>query len=426
MTIHPMRPGDPPSPPVAPDRVADGVVEPAAADGAFLAAPPPRRIRRTRPRLVIAALAVALAAGAAGLHWMLPHRVARLVITPTDLTVGLEGPATLDALVRSSVGPRAQGTIATMRVDRGATVATGDVLATLVSEDLRREHDSAVAGEAAARSAVRLARADLDRSTAALTNARAGLERQTALHDRGIATEATRETALATFRQAEADEARSRAAIDQAEAQAAAATAEVAVRRVRLDDATLRAPIDGVVVSRNRWVGDGVGPGTEIVGLADPASIVFSVRLDESAIARIRPGQSAELHLARGDGAAIPARVVTVSRSVDTETREFTVDVKPARLPVNWAIGQRATATIAVATRANVLAVPTAAVDRRDGHPAVWIDNDGRATRRAVELGAIGGARVEVRRGLAAGDAVLLDPRGVFAGMRLAAPETTP
>lgn len=425
MTLRPMRRIEPTA---APKEAPAPSPEAPEATGSFVAAPPPRAARRGSRTLVALAVVAACAAGGAGgagVRWTRPHPAVRLTIVPVDLTVDLAGPATLDALVRSSVGPRAQGTIATMRVDRGDVVAKGDVVATLISDDLARELESAIAGEAAARAAVALARADLARSTAALANARTGLDRQTALNDRGIATEATRETALATFRQADADEARSRAAIDQAEAQAASASAEVALRRVRLDEATLRAPIGGVVVGRGRWVGDGVAPGTEIVGLADPASIVFTVRLDESAIARVHPGQPAELRLSRGDGAAIPARVARISRSVDTETREFTVDVKPARLPVNWAIGQRAVATIAVETLRRVLAVPSAAIERDAGTASVWVDRDGRAFRRVVDLGAIGGGAVEVRGGLAAGDVVLLDPRGVFPGMRLTGAETT-
>jgi len=381
---------------------------------------PPSRPKRGASRIVLVPLVAGLLALVwAGDRWLVPRAAARLVVMPGDLAIDLSGPATLDATRRSSIASRLTGVVATMAVDRDDVVTPGRVIATLDAEDLRRDLDSARATGRSAREAVAVARAEEARSEAALANALANLDRQDALFVKGVTTEAARDAASATHRQAVADLARAKAAVDQAIAQAAAADAAAEQRSVKLGEAIIRAPMDGVVVSRGRWIGDTVGPGTEIVEIVDPASIVFTARLDESAIARVAPGQTATIRPA--GGRVIAAEVWRVARRVDTETREFTVDLRPAALPPDWAIGRRAVATITVETRRDVLAVPIGAIDRRDGAPVVWVDVDGRAWRRAVEIGAIGGDRIEVVKGLAAGDVVLTEPRSLHPGLRVAA-----
>lgn len=354
----------------------------------------------------------------AGDRWLVPRAAARVVVMPSAFAVDLSGPATLDATRRSSIASRLTGVVATMTVDRNDVVTRGRVIATLDADDLQRDLESARATGRSAHAAVSVARAEQARSEAALANALANLDRQDALLLKGVATEATRDAAVSTHRQAAADLDRAKAAVGQAIAQAAAADAAAEQRTVKLDEAIIRAPIDGVVVSRSRWIGDTVGPGTEIMEIVDPASIVFTTRLDESAVARVAPGQPATVR--PNGGRAIAAQVLRIARQVDTETREFTVDLRPAVLPSDWALGRRAVATITVETKTDVLAVPIGAVDRRDGASVVWVDVDGRAERRAVEIGAIGGERIEVVKGLSPGDAVLTEPRSLYPGMRIA------
>lgn len=384
----------------------------------FVPRPPSRPNRGAARFLLLPLLAGLLALAWAGDRWLVPHAAARVVVRPGDFAVDLSGPATLDATRRSSIASRLTGVVATMEVDHNDVVTRGRVLATLDADDLKRDLEAARASGRSAHEAVAVARAEMARSQAALVNAIANLDRQDALLLKGVATEATRDTALSSHRQAAADFDRAKAAVDQAIAQAAAADAAAEQRKVKLDEAVIRAPMDGVVVSRSRWVGDTVGPGTELVEIVDPASIVFTTRLDESAVARVAPGQTATVR--PSGGPAIAAEVVRIARRVDTETREFTVDLRPAVPPPDWALGRRAVATITVERKSGVLAVPVGAIDRRDGVPIVWVDEGGRARRRAVEIGAVGGDRIEVVKGLTAGDAVLTEPRALHPGMRVA------
>ena len=114
------------------------------------------------------------------------------------------------------------------------------------------------------------------------------------------------------------------------------------------------------------------------------------------------------------------ATVLRIGRQVDTETREFSVDLHPEALPQNWALGQRAMTTIEIDTRKNVLAVPAGTIERRQGKPGVWIIDRGRAYWIAITLGESGGQFVEVTQGLEPGDIILNEPRDAYYGMRVA------
>ena len=388
-----------------------------------LEAPLPRP--RRRRGIWLAALAAAvLAIGFPGVRYLYPHAVEGEVLRPGMLDVALQGPGTLAALTEASVGSRIQARIDELAVDRNDVVARGETLARLAFDDLSGAFDAAKASAHAAERAVSAAQAERDRAVATLEKARATHERQVALLAKGVASEAGLEDALAARRQAEADLTRAGRAVEQAEAERDAATARIAVARAQLDDSVLRAPISGVVVSRTRHVGEMLSPGSELLHIVDPTSLVLTARLDESAIAAVLPGQAAQVTFSRAEN-AIPGHVLRLGREVDQETREFEIDIALDTLPSNWALGQRGMARIVIERRGPVLTVPASFLAWRDGHPGVWVASHARARWREVTLGAAGTQRVEIRRGLDAGQTILkpgeLYP---FMRVRLAGPAT--
>lgn len=67
-----------------------------------------------------------------------------------------------------------------------------------------------------------------------------------------------------------------------------------------------------------------------------------SAWVDETAIARVAPGQPARVVFRSEEGRSYPGVVARLGRETDRETREFLVDVRVTELPKNWTIGQRA------------------------------------------------------------------------------------
>jgi len=379
---------------------------------------PPPEPRRTRWFIVAALLASVTIVGVAfSVRYEWPRTAEQFVVVRGPLNVELRGPGTLDATRKATVSARVQGRITEIAVDRNDSIAKGDLIARIASDDLARQLDAAAAAHDAAMRTVLGADADKVRSEATLANAQASLQRKSTLLAQGWATQADYDAALAAQRQSEADLTHAAAAVAGAKAQENSAAATVQMNRAELEEAIVRAPFAGIVTSRDRNLGDFVTPGASIVQLVDPSSVVLTARFDESAVASVQPGQKVRLKFMAEPDRAIMGRVLRLSRNVDTETREFTVDVAPDALPTNWAIGQRGAAIITVATH-DALTVASRNIVRRGDNAGVWLVVDGRASWRPVQLGQAGQERVEVKGGITDDD-VVLSPDGVFAGMRV-------
>lgn len=378
----------------------------------------PRRANRT----LLAAFIIAVALGGAllGIRYFVPRTVDLVTLAPGFFQPELSGPGVLDATSLANVGASIQGAITRLSVERNDIVAKGDLVAEISALDLKAALDATLASSKAARKAVEAAKSDVVRVEAAVENARTNLARQSDLIRSGVTSRSTLESAETTARQAEADLAKARSAFLQAEAQAAAAEANVAASRAQIDKSVITAPIDGVIVARNLNLGDIASPTNAIVEIADPASIVLSARFDESVISSMTPGQTATIRFSGHDEARYAGKIIRISREVDQETREFTVDIAPARLPPNWALGQRGTAIVDLAASEGVIAVPVKSIARRAGNAGVWLARDGRASWQPVDLGRIGGTRVEILRGLAPGDRLVTRPAGVYSWMPVA------
>lgn len=158
---------------------------------------------------------------------------------------------------------------------------------------------------------------------------------------------------------------------------------------------------------RDRDPGDVVVPGSSILLLVALDEMWVSAWVDETRMARLRPGQPARVVFRSEPESSYPAQVVRVAHEVDRETRELVVDVRPRNLPDNWAVGQRAEVYIEIARDDGVLQLPTEWLLRRAGEPGVFVALDGRARWHDVRLGRQGRGAVEVLDGLRAGEIVV-------------------
>jgi HlyD family secretion protein len=374
--------------------------------------------------LVVGALAVT--AILLSTRYLVPKPAELMPVAPAFFQAKIKGPGTLDAINKANVSSSLQGVITALNVDRNDVLRKGDIIAEISADELKAQLSVSRASQEAARKVVEAAYADSRRAEATLANARSTLARQEELQSSGASSRSALESAQTAVQQGEADLSKAQSAIRQAEAQEAEAAATVEMNQAQLDKSVIRAPIDGIVVERDLNLGDVVSPGTAIVELVDPSSIVLTARFDESAIASLSQGQDVTITFNSQGEAPINGKVRRIGRQVDTETREFTVDITPQRLPSNWAMGQRGDAVIALQGRSDVMSVPSSSITQNDGHPGVWAVVKGRAAWRPVELGSIGGNQVEVRRGLNKGDIVMTDPKRAYAFMPVSQSESRP
>lgn len=206
-----------------------------------------------------------------------------------------------------------------------------------------------------------------------------------------------------------------RAARDQAVANADAARAVQATAAARLDQLVIRAEIAGIVTRRDVEPGELATSTRVLMQLGEPGLIRVTATVDERDIARVRVGQEALMSSDAWPGRTIAARVAEVTPGGDPLQRAFRVRLIP-QAAGDYPLGMTLEVNIVTRRQDKALLIPATAL--ADGH--VWTVSQGRARKRAVRTGISGTDRVQVLSGLAMGD-VLIDrpPPDLAEGQRV-------
>jgi RND family efflux transporter MFP subunit len=125
------------------------------------------------------------------------------------------------------------------------------------------------------------------------------------------------------------------------------------------------ATADGPVLSHAAASGDRVSEDQEIITIADAASIVFLADMPQSDLARIRPGQAAQVSIG-GRPAPLAGSVHSILPGANATDFTGSVRIDLPRLAERLNIGLFGTARVTVGSRAGALVVPDAAVIRDD------------------------------------------------------------
>jgi HlyD family secretion protein len=249
-----------------------------------------RKRRSPRRRLVAVAALAGLGAGG----WFAydrymggddaPPAYATQPAARGDVVLKVTATGTLSPVVRVEVGSQVSGRIAELRADYNSEVKAGEVIALI-------DPKTAQSDVAQAKARLASARADHERAKAVAENAAAQYDRTSALAKTGIVASAEVDAALANKRSAEASVSASSAAIT-------VAKAAVAQAQVNLEYTTIRAPIDGVVISRNVDVGQTVAASLSapvlFVIAGDLRQMEVHTSVAESDVGRLQAGMPVE------------------------------------------------------------------------------------------------------------------------------------
>jgi len=308
---------------------------------------------------------------------------------------------------RATIAAKITGRVNAIFAEEGVHVQPGQVLATLDDVDARAR----LASVGADRDATAAALGDLRVN---LANAERELWRIEALRARELVSQQDRDQARMAV-----DSLRAR--IKLASAQVSAAEARIRVAQQDLDNCTVRAPFAGVVVSKDAQVGEMVSPvsaggsftRTGIATIVDMDSLEIEVDVNESYIARVKPGQPVTAVLDAYADWQIPAKVRTVIPTADRQKATVKVRVAFDRLDPRILpdMGVKVTffgdETSHPADGGARVRVPRAALHVQGDSPAVFVYHDGRVDRRAVRLGQVRGDEQEVIAGLSDGEQVV-------------------
>ncbi|KQV59561.1 permease [Pelomonas sp. Root1217] len=387
---------------------------------------------------ISAAIAVAVVAGAIAMPMLTSTVVQTVNVAPLDLVRTVVATGRVEAPHRVDVGAQIVGKVVRVPVDEGQVVKAGQRLVELDDAELRAAAREAVVAVSQARARLRqlnevqrpVAGQTLRQALATLENARAQLRRQEDLFRQGFVGQAALDDARkgveladsqvgAARRQLEttlaggSDDAIAQAALDQARANAD-------VARARLQYATITAPVDGVLISRNVERGDVVQPGKTLMVLSPAGESQLVVQFDEKNLGLLAVGQKA---LASADAFAdrrFAAEVVFINPGVDVQRGSVEVKLRVPAPPGYLRQDMTVSVDVEVARRDGTLAVPLELLhDAETASPWVLTARDGHARRQAVRLGLRGAGVVEVLEGLKTGDQLVVGSAHVREGTRL-------
>jgi HlyD family secretion protein len=319
--------------------------------------------RRWWRRPVWWALAALLVAAIAGIAWWQGQRRAegpRYETEPVargDLTVTVAANGTLQPTSAVNVGSELSGTVARVLVDINDRVRKGQVLVELDTAKLRDQISRS-------RATLASAEAKVAQAAATVKEARGNLARMREvqrLSGGKVPSQAELETAQATLERALADESAARAAV--ADARAALSSDETNLRK-----ASIRSPIDGMVLTRAVDPGNAVAASLQAVTLftlaEDLAKMILEVNVDEADVGKVREGQSATFTVSAYPNRRFPAQIVRVGFGSTTKDNVVTyiAELEVANTDLSLRPGMTATATITATERRGVLLVPNAAL----------------------------------------------------------------
>lgn len=339
------------------------------------------------------------------------------VATAKDVAAGEAGRGTVlnasgyvTARRRATVSAKITGKVVEVNVEEGMAVKEGQVLARL--------------DDANARNLLALAEAERDASERALGETEAYLRQARLTLDRALRLRSESVVGQAELDAAQAEFDALAARLATAREQLEVARRVVALRRNELADTVIRAPFDGVAISKDAQPGEMVSPisagggftRTGISTIVDMTSLEIEVDVNESNIQRVNPDQGVRATLDAYPDWPIPARVITTVPAADRQKATVRVRIAfdaldPRILPdmgvkVAFLAEENAAAGGSTAPR---VAVPRAAIRTADGKDVVFVVKDDRAERRAVRVAAGTGDEAFLLSGITAGERVVVE-----------------
>jgi HlyD family secretion protein len=383
-----------------------------------------------RKLIVVLAVVAAVTAGAAAYYRGSDAADAPALTTATvtrgSVVETVEATGTLEAVTTVDVGTQVSGTIKALYADYNSQVRKGQVIAQLDPSLFETQVEQA-------RATVQRLQAEVDAAKVNVEDSRVKLTRAQELSAQQLIPATDLEAAQANARQADAS-------LKAAQAQLVQGRASLRNNEVNLAHTTIRAPIDGIVISRNVDVGQTVAASmsapTLYVLAEDLRRMQVNARVDESDIGRIEADQDVEFRVDAYPDETFTGTVkqVRLEPVVEQNVVSYVTVIDVPNRDLKLKPGMTATVTVEIARADDVLRVPNAAlrfrptrevftalgqqapgaalpasagsVSRGGDRPAnaasgqartaVWVLRDGRLARVQVQLGVNDGTTTAV------------------------------
>ena len=187
------------------------------------------------------------------------------------------------------------------------------------------------------------------------------------------------------------------------------AKAALGLAQERLEDATITAPISGIVSHRHLDLGGMASPTTPIFEVVEMDTVKAIVGVIESDLGRLKLKAKASI---RVDALTDPVtgEISLISPTLESASRTAKVEIKIENASMNLKPGMFAKVTIPVEIHENAILIPRSSVleDANQDQRSVFVVTQDVSERRQIGVGLSQGSDVEVISGLSEGDAVVI------------------
>lgn len=296
-------------------------------------------------------------------------------------------PGTLQGFVESPIYARSNGYLLRWYKDIGSSVKKGEVLADIDTPEIDQQLAQAIAAR---------------RQTAAsLDLAKSSVERWEQMRQRDVVS------------QQELDERKS--AYAQAQANLAAADADVSRLQNLAGFKRVVAPFSGVITRRNVDIGDLISPATGdasralfVLAQTDPLKVY--VYVPQAYANLVKVGQQVEVTQSEMPGQVFHGKIERTAGAIDTATRTLQIEVSLPNREGKLLPGAYVQVALP-AGAAKTLTIPTnALLFRGEGPRAAIVGNDSKVKLQPVTIGQDFGSTLEILSGIQPGDRLILNP----------------
>lgn len=318
---------------------------------------------------------------------------------------------------KAALGVKTTGTLEWLGVKEGDMVRKGQVIGRLENEDRKINLEQTRANLEFSISALKEAEAEL-------YDARLTFDRNKELFSRGFISKSEYDALEARLKRAEAQ-------VSQRNAQIKVAEAQLREAEVNLEYTYIKAPFDGVVLTKDADVGDIITPlgaaanaRASVITIADMSSIHIEVDVSEQNISKVKEGQACVIELDAFPERRFRGRILKIIPTADRTKAAIKVkigftDREKGILPDMSAKVSFLEREIHSEDLRPVIAVKSSSIMGND-NKFVFVYEDGRLKRKEITTGRQFNGFTEVLRGLTSGERIVLNPsRKLRDGMKV-------
>jgi len=350
-----------------------------------------------------------------------------------DLAKSVVATGKIQPITKVEIKSKASGIVKRLLVDEGNTVKVGQVLAELDKEQIQAQVRAARAAVEAAEANLRGTEADIERGKVDalgpdIPTLQRAYERAKKMAGEGVVSQQALDDAQRAFELASNKRDLAVAQLSVARAKQAQAKAQVAQSRASLEqseedlrNATIVAPIDGLVLSRNVEIGDAVSSilvlgssATLVMTLGDTHEVYVKGKVDESDIGKVYLGQTARIKVESFKDKTFDGKVTKISPLGTEKDNVTTFEVRVSVINPGGELkaNMTANAEIILEDHKNVLYIPEQSlIYDKDKKASVEVPDpkapDGKR-KIAVTVGISNGSKTELLTGLKKDDKVVL------------------